>query len=322
MNPGKMIILALSISIMISCNGVSRLGNENYPTGDFLWTDSAEVLTSISLSDSAPLPSPSISTSSRSISRASVETNKIYFRSSDIEFWSINSESDLNSIFSRKYNVAGGFAAGESLEYYLGDNSESVTFSPYNDFTITLGNGLNPNWDSRTADFISAGKTIINLVRLDIGAGQVTFVIDGHERDVRHADGGDANGINANSIFFIDEQFLSKPVLVTRDIERQIHENELSASDLKLTDQEFSFISTLFNNNNSVDSVSMIDVNGALCIPLTPVDISSFDASANTLRIDLSWNIANAIHVRDGEYFMDNRVGKTSFNFEVSLIVE
>lgn len=148
-----------------------------------------------------------------------------------------------------------------------------------------------------TADFITAGNTVINLVRLDILGGNVAFVIDGQERDVKHADDGDANGINANSVFFIDKQFLSKTVLVTRDLESRIHDNDLTASDLNLTDQEFSFINTLLNNNNYVDSVSMIDVNGALCIPLTPVDITSFDASSNTLRIDLSWDIANAIHV-------------------------
>lgn len=208
------------------------------------------------------------------------------------------------------------------MEYKLGDATESVIFSPYSDNTVSLGNGLNPNWNSETDGFISSGKTMINLARLDIGGGQVTFFLDGELRNVLSADGNDGNGINANSIFFIDEQFLKKPVLITRDLETEINNNSLTADDLEITEQEFSFIRTLFHNNNTVDNETMIDVNGALCLPLSPVDITSFDPENNTLRIKILWDIADAIHLRDDEYFMDNRVKNTAFDFTVAITIE
>lgn len=107
-----------------------------------------------------------------------------------------------------------------------------------------------------------------------------------------------------------------------KDLQAQLISQSVSASDLNVNDSEFSFLSTLFFNNNYVDSETMIDVDGALCIPLEPVDISLFASSVHSLVIEISWNIANSIHVRNREYFMDNRVGKTSFDFQVALKVE
>ena len=153
-------------------DGTDSVGDD----GTDLWSDSPEVSSNLDLSNTAPAPSSSII--SRSIARAAVDTNKIYFRSSDIEFWSITEESDLNSIFSSKYK----------------------------------------RWNE------------------------------------------------VNSLLGYAE--------------------------------------------------------GALVIPLDPVDISSFDSSVNTLQIEVSWDIANSIHLRNGEYFMDNRVGNTSFNFEVALTIQ
>lgn len=315
----KIIIVLLSVMLVLSFFGCEDTGagageSDGENTGDGLWSDSESVISRIELEAEQ-------SVGSRSLSKATVETNKVYFRSSDIEFWSISSEDDLNSIFSSKYNISGGYSGGESLEYILGDSQESVSFTPYTGSTVSLGNGLNPDWDTYTADFINAGKTEINLARLDIGGGGVTFIIDGQEQSVQSADGSSAGGIDANSIFFIDEQFLSKAVLVTRTAEMELQGDSLTAEDLGLSDAEFSFIRTLFRNTNTYDTDgTKIDLNGALCLPLTPVDISDFDPLSDTLTIQLTWAIADAIHLRNGEYFLDNRVGKTSFNFEVSLL--
>ena len=321
MKKNILIVSTLILVLFFGCNLDTPVDG-----GTDLWSDSPTVSSNLDLSNVAPPASSSIL--SKNIARTVLDTNKIYFRSSDIEFWAIASESDLNSIFSSKYKGWGevdnslGYADGESLEYLMGDNIESIVFYPYTDYAANVGNDLNPDWDTHTSEFIAAGKTLINLARLDIGGGSISFVIDGEERNICHADGNNANGINANSIFFIDQKFLSKSVLITRDIESQLQNDTITASDLSLSDTEFSFIKTLFLNNNYVDNETMIDVDGALCIPLDPVDISSYNPATNHLQIEVSWNIANAIHIRNGEYFMDNRVGNTAFNFNVALTIQ
>lgn len=358
MRKNTLIMGLLILVLALSCN----LDSPGDAPGDeeiSLWSDSPAVSSNLELSNTAPAQGSSII--SQGISRAAVDTDKIYFRSSDIEFWSITSEADLNTIFSNYYKELGdvdinlGYAQGQSLAYDMGDETESIVFYPYTDYTASIGNGLNPNWDTYTTEFIDAGNTIINLARLDVGAGAITFVINGETRKVLNSNGesdcfftleeleaayadGDIeteeeyyeyldfyntfSGANINSIFFIDNQFLSKPVLCNIDTQEQILNGELTSSDLKISNAEFSFISTLFHNKMDVDEDTMIDVDGALFIPLDPVDISGFDSLVDTLQIEVSWDIANSIHLRDGEYFMDNRVGNTSLNFSVVLSIQ
>ena len=357
----NMIIMSLLILVLaLSCNMDTPVDEETD-----LWSDSPAVSSNLDLNNTAPAPSSSII--SRSIARTAVDTNKIYFRSSDIEFWSISEENDLNSIFSSLYqedeggNIVSdalGYDKGQSLAYDMGDETESIVFYPYTNYTASIGNGLNENWDTYTSDFIDAGNTQINLARLDVGAGAITFIINGETKQVLNSKGESScfftleeleeyyaddtiemidtieeynywlnfyntfSGADMNSIFFVDRQFLSEPVLCERDTQEQILNDEVIASDFNISDTEFSFIKTLFQNNNYDDPVTMIDVDGALFIPLEPVDISGFNPAENTLQIEVSWDIANAIHLRNGEYFMDNRVGNTSFNFEVALTIQ
>jgi len=360
----EILILTTVLMLFASCDlEQSASDPASVPAEGGLWLDSASVVSNLDLDKT--IPASKSLYSKAIVSRAVAEPNKIFFRSSDIEFWSIDSENDLKSIFSSKYlgmdgedgdvNPELGYADGQSLEYILGDETESVVFTPYSDYTTILGNGLNDDWATDASAFISAGKTKINLVRLDIGGGGISFKVDGQTRKILRADGSSSectftltelesayasaeiteeeynvyldvyntySGIDANSIFFIDKQFLSKPVLVERDLQEKLILGSISASDLNVTDSEFSFLRTLFSNNNYIDAVTMIDVDGALCVPLEPVDISQFDSSVNSLVIEISWNIANSIHVRNGEYFMDNRVGNTSLDFRVALKVD
>ena len=293
--------------LFLSCSqGINILANDGE-----LWSDSDSVSSNLSLSNETVASAPNLSY------RSLVETDKVYFRSSDIEFWSIESVSDINSIFSSKYGVVGSYAEGKSLEFNLGDSTESVVFTPFNDYSSVLGGGLNGNWQQNVTDFISAGNNSINLIRLDIGAGQINFIINGEVVDMHTADGGDGNGVDANSIIFTTPNFLSKPLLVTRSMEQEIINGVLNAEDLNLSTDEYAFVQAIHQNANSFDYETMIDVNGALYLPMSTIDILSFNPAINHLKIMLSWDIAGAIHLRDNEYFMDNRFNGRSHNFSL-----
>ena len=259
-------------------------------------------------------------------SRSLGSSNRVYFRSSDIEMWQIESVEDIGTLVSAKYVGWGGeqidYAQNHSLEYIIGDSAESLVFSPDVDMTVGVDRtDLNPTWHSDVAAFIAAGKTTVSAMRLDVGGGHVTFEIDGEERIVFTADGQDNNGIDGNSIFFVDRQFLAKPMLITRPMESEIISGSATAASLGLTDQQFTVAEILHTSSNWSNDETPIDVNGALIVPMDPVDISGYDPSTDTLDIVVSWPIEKAVHERDGAYFMDRRVGETCFDFDVSLEV-
>ena len=281
--------------------------------GDGLWADAPTRSSTISIGDD----SVSLSLASRSLS----ETDRVFFRSSDIEFWQIESASDIGTLVSAKYVGTVDYALNHSLEYRIGNSSESIVFSPASDMTQSIDRpDLNPSWEDAVAAFITAEKTTINAMRLDIGAGQVTFIIDGEERIVYMADEEATVGLNCNSIFFVDEGFLSEPILITRDIEQDVISGSASAASLGISDSDFVAVNAIHTSSNWVDGETPIDVNGALILPMSPVDLTGFNPQSETLDVVVRWDIANAVYLRDGEYFMDDRVGGTSFDFEVQVI--
>jgi hypothetical protein len=254
------------------------------------------------------------------------DSDRVYFRSSDIEMWQIESVEDIGTLTSSKYVRGGGddvdYSQNHSLEYIIGDSTASLVFSPDMDMTVGVDRAdLNPTWSSDVGAFIAAGKTTISAMRLDIGGGHVTFEIGGEERVVFTADGQDNNGIDGNSIFFVDRQFLTKPMLITRSMESEIISGSATAASLDITDEQFAVAQVLHTSSNWYDGETPIDVNGALIVPMDPVDIGDYDPATETLDIIVSWPIENAVHERDGGYFMDRRVGETCFDFDVSLEV-
>ena len=281
--------------------------------GDGLWADAPTRSSTISIGDDSMSPS----VTGRSLS----ETDRVFFRSSDIEFWQIESASDIGSLVSAKYVGTVDYALNHSLEYRIGDSSESIVFSPASDMTQSIDRpDLNPTWEDEVAAFIAADKTTINAMRLDIGAGQVTFIIDGKERIVYAANAEATVGLNCNSIFFVDEGFLSEPILITRDIEQDVISGSATAASLGISESDFVAVNAIHTSSNWVDEETPIDVNGALILPMTPVDLTGFNPQSETLDVVVRWDIANAVYLRDGEYFMDDRVGGTSFDFEVQVI--
>jgi hypothetical protein len=81
-------------------------------------------------------PAGNVRSSTLSLGRTSVDAStldagdRVFFRSSDIEFWQIDSVADIAGIVSAKHRPEGAvdFALGHSLEYALGDAVESILF--------------------------------------------------------------------------------------------------------------------------------------------------------------------------------------------------
>jgi hypothetical protein len=310
---GAVIILLLSGA---SCGGSGGdSGGDHRP----VWGDSGVRLSVMDVDGHAAGSYSFTAPAARAVDAGAL-TDKVSFRSSDVEFWSIGSVSEIEDISSAKYGQ-GTYATGESLQYSLGDVMESVVFSPdgvvYKDLS-----GNDGTWAAKVADFVAAGKTDINLMRLDIGDGRITFLVDGEVVDVNCPD-GDISRINTNSIVFVDEQFLSAPAYISRSTAAKIAAGTVTASGLGMSAADFGVVQAVILNNNYYGTDdTYIDADGGLFIPMTPVDISSYDPATDSLTVSLEWDIAGAIYTDGSAYYMTDRVQGTCFDFSVELQIE
>jgi len=264
-----------------------------------------------------------VSSGDSRLSAASLSSgDRVFFRSSDIEFWHIDAVMDIESIVSAKHRSGSvDYTQGHSLEYSLGDAVESIVFMPSQDVIVGINRtDLNAVWAENVAAFVAAGNTTINAIRLDIGSGMVTFEIAGETPEVYSADMGATNGINGNSIFFVDRALLDRPILITRAMEEQMLWQDATADSLGLglTTSEAALVEAIHHSSSTYDTETPIDLNGALIVPMDPVDLTGFDPAAETLDIAITWDMADAVHVQDGCYVMEDRVGLTCFDFDVS----
>jgi hypothetical protein len=255
-----------------------------------------------------------------------VTLDQVYFRSSDIEFWDVSSAAEIGEIFSAKYQRFGGvdealsYENGRSLEYYIGDASQSFVFEPGRETTVDVTNlAANPGWDNEVAAFVAAGKTRITLMRLDIGAGVVTFVSDGMEIQPELPGGDAGNYINGNSMVFVDRSLVSVPVLLTRDLSYSIQQGATGAADLGVSEAEFEIIEAINASSNVFDAETPIDVNGALLVPMTPVDLSAFDPDTQAIEVTVSWDMTGVAYEDNGTIYTEDRIGGTAFDFDVQV---
>lgn len=277
----------------------------------------------------------SVSTSGFEVQSTSpVTVDKVYFRSSDIEFWSIDAVSDIDDITSFKYfeieqdqngieepDLEQAFRDGVSLEYNTGDTTQSFVFQPGEEVNNDVSNpDLNPDWGERLYHFREAGNEGISLMRLDIGGGLVSFEIGGEEVSMTY-EGSDDSRIGANSILFVDESLLSTPVLVRDHLQQDVLNGVITASDLEVSEADYQLVRTILSNSNVVDEESMIDVNGALMVPMTPIDLTGFDPSTDAFEISVSWDMTDIVRQDDSSnsYQATNRVQGTPFDFEVGI---
>jgi len=284
------------------------------------------------------VPAENVRASTLSLGRASMDASsdnarlsastlangdRVFFRSSDIEFWHIDTVADIESIVSAKHRAGSvDYSQNHSLEYALGDAVESIVFMSSQDVIVGINRtDLNTDWEQNVAAFVAAGKTTINAIRLDIGSGMVVFEIAGETPEVYTADMGATNGINGNSIFFVDRAFLNRPILITRAMEEQMLQESAAADSLGLglTASECALVEAIHYSSSVYDTETPIDLNGALIVPMDPVELIGFDPATEALDIVITWDMAEAVGVQDGYYVMEDRVGLTCFDFDVSV---
>ena len=291
----KVLVISLITGILLSSCTIGS-GTPGI-FSNMIWDDAGISTSNLDLDGNFDLKSER----SRTISGDGVdEENKVYFRSSDIEFWSFSSIDEIETI--------------SPMEYQMGDETESIIFYPDSIIANDLSNNLNPNWDTDVSEFLASDTYTgeINMARLDIGAGDVDFIIDGIDRIVT---------IDTNCILFVDEKYVTTPFLLTRAVRDEIISGETDASDLNLSESETSFIKKIISLGPQ-SSNYMLNIDGALILPFKPYIIDDYDPDINSLVIEVKWDMNSAIYEELGSYYMTDRVSGTCFDFEVSIKVK
>jgi hypothetical protein len=262
---------------------------------------------------------------------SSTNIDRIYFRSSDIEFWSITNVEDIDDIYSSNLNMMelrekeGSINSRfGSLAYDLGDEMESIAFALDGSAVTIFSEGSNPAWSDDVEKFINDGNVELNLIRLDVGNGKIGLMIDGENQILRPIAQYDSTQLEANSIIFISTKFLSSTLYVTGETEEAISKGSVSSADLGITDGEFDVVSRIHKSGYWFDEDTPIDVDGVLYIPFEPLNIQFFNPEEEHLVINLNWDIDDAVYYdeKNDQYVIQSKSGTTPFDFEVSLSLE
>lgn len=234
--------------------------------------------------------------------------DSISFRSSHIEFWGVGTVDDIDNIYSGHY-----------LDEWLEPSTEIVNRSVevnLNDQTWTFS--AETEQIILAPDPVDSFPEVANLIRIDIGAGIISIVDDGTEiPSVRDAngnimsveDGGVFTGLNCNSIVLVDREFLSRAAYISRD--------GFDVDGLGLTATEEDVLSAIYQAGNE----GRIDVNGALFMPMDPIDLSGV-GSISELLVDFRWSLDGSITHNGTNYVMEDRTGNgLCFDFQVTVTV-
>ena len=233
--------------------------------------------------------------------------DSLSFRSSSIDFWGIQSNDDIDNLYTQTMIEMGAGprnkVVNESVMVDLGDRTWTFSSSESNIY-LALEN-------------VTLFPTIVNLIRIDIGAGILDIYDDGVKIDKLFDIGGKEYtfdwdgethmGLNCNSILLVDEKLLTVPYYAPRGCK--------GISDPLLSDAEEFLV------NKVLDQSGLMDVDGALFLPLNPVEILNPE-SVNEILIDFSWQIDGAIQYDGSRYVMADRTGNgIAFDFGVDIIL-
>jgi hypothetical protein len=245
---------------------------------------------------------------------------KISFRSSDIEFWATGGSFD--NLRSLKYHQWSGEIAGAnvSTEIGLSDTEDNIIFMPNK---VKISDYDMPQFDRNLA---------YDVARMDIGSGNINFTMNGSTMDVSNSTLGDGS-LNANSIVFIDRNYLTSVVYVPRTDSSAIlndyfDNGELNGSYDYGADTAFILDFVVENTATWIDSSltgkddAYMDVDGALFVPFDPVDFTGKN-DAKMVKISLEWDL-NSIFTAEsgGSYTLADTADGTPFNFDVSIEVK
>lgn len=156
--------------------------------------------------------------------------------------------------------------------------------------------------------------TTYNLIRIDIGGGAITFILNGQQIDVHNSLNGESNGMNTNSVYLVDEAFLSQPYYISRDNQGYIQNDEPCPVDILQDD--YPVIEHILKNNPA--NGGSMDGDGGLFIPYTPYDVSNLQ-EGETVSVNFAWDMANSIYLFNGTYYMTDRIEGTCFDFNVAM---
>ena len=218
----------------------------------------------------------------------------MWFRSSDIEFWSTELAGGYTGLVSDLYSI--GINENVSVSIDLPDVTETFKFVE----------GTVHEVDNTDADFAS---TIYDIVRIDIGGGSFMFSHNGSTVSYENTVTGESGGINGNSIFLISNALLDGSYYVPRDDFYDSKEELIASGKSEFLAE---FISSADNN---------IDMDGALFIPFDGIDITG---DITTVQVFFEWDIIGSVadSDSDGTYEMENRYNGTCFDFNVRIVTE
>ena len=245
---------------------------------------------------------------SRAAGLSSSDANdSVSFRSSDISMWGIDSVDDIKNLYTEWILTTGVTTAtditNEAISADLGDNTWSFSSAQSNIYAATDG--------------VTSLPKKINIIRIDIGAGILTIVDDSTDVTSLYDssgnifevtwEGSDYTGFDCNSIVLLDNTLLSKSVYVPR--------TTTADASSGLNSDEIAIV------NEVISQGGMMDVDGALFIPMQSIDLSSYTTVSQVI-LDFNWDIDGAITYEGSNYVMDDRTGNgICFDFDVKITV-
>jgi hypothetical protein len=158
-------------------------------------------------------------------------------------------------------------------------------------------------------------NTTYNMIRVDIGGGNFTFVIDGEEVSPSNAKEGVTDG-GANSVMLVDKAFLSNPLLLGAHDFSLIRQDLEPETEIAEEDRELIELLVEHGWDGETNPDGDIDLNGALFIPLDPATV----ADGDNVTVEFSWEMAESVYQQDGQWYMTDRVQGTCYDFSVKLV--
>ena len=300
------IITILAAIIMAGCTNPMGGNPKNLQTGG----------RSITIASGSNSSSLSDTSRSLNVGTENISPSRVYFRSSDIEFWSISDSmmDNLDTITSYKFQRPDSEDAGISTEVKMVQTQNSIVFVSgyYNEIKAD---------DTSTATFDFSKK--YNLIRIDIGCGKITVDLPGRD-DIEYHNAvvpdsatvfGEMHyyysGIPGNSILLIGTDITdgdTTPVLITRIDKKTVPTN------INIKAKYRQALTKILQAN--------VDIDGALVIPFNPTDLSTYN-NITDLKIRIDWDILNSFvyNSEEEKYYMANRVNGTCYNFMVNFEV-
>jgi hypothetical protein len=223
----------------------------------------------------------------------------MWFRSSDIEFWSTELAGGYTELVSDLYSSEQDEQNKVSVSFDLPDVNET--------FKFVLGT-VHEVEDAT----VSFANTIYDIIRIDIGGGGFNFEHNGNSISVINTLTDESNGINGNSIFLISSTMLDAPYYVPRTDFYDSKEDLIASGRSEFLAD---FISAKSSGGNN------IDMDGALFIPFDGIDLKG---DITKISVFFEWDIAGAFDDADNndQYEMDDRYNGTCFDFNVRVETE